>query len=420
MGRRNRTRRRGHNEGLVRQRSDGRWEGRISLGWRDGRRLQRSYYGETQAEVLEKLDKAKHDHRQGISIAANPQTLGQYLQTWLADVRPTMKARTHERFEELIDLHIVPVLGRVRLEKLSPAHVQNLLTKKLGEGLSASTVVAIRNVLRNSLNRALRWGMAARNVATLVDAPRIERPAVQVLSVEQARKFTETTKGTRYEALYNVALAMGLRKGEICALNWRSIDLEAGRLTVTSSLQRIRDRHVTDGRKTRLEIVETKTPKSRRTVPLPQYAVRALRTHRVRQLEERLAAGSDWQDGGLDLVFSNRTGGPIEPVTLHREYKRLLIRAGLPNIPFHNLRHSAASLMLAQGVPLKTIQEILGHSSIAVTSGFYAHLGEQLKREAADAMDRVFQRAEQPYLEPVVVKSGGQNQPFIRWIPESP
>lgn len=182
---------------------------------------------------------------------------------------------------------------------------------------------------------------------------------------------------------------MGLRKGEICGLSWDNLDLDGARLSVVNSLQRIRDRHATEGRKTNLKIVETKTQKSQRTLPLPRYAVQALRTHRVRQMEARLAAGATWHDQGL--VFTNpagNLGGPVEPVLLGRDFRRLLKKAELPRIKFHALRHSAASLMLAQGVPLKTIQEILGHSSIAVTSAFYAHLGDGLKRQAADAMDR--------------------------------
>jgi integrase len=186
----------------------------------------------------------------------------------------------------------------------------------------------------------------------------------------------EAAKGDRHEALYSVGIALGLRRGELLGLAWKDVDLDSARVGVFHSLQRIGGK---------LQLTETKTPKSRRTVPLPQYAVRALRAHRARQLEERLAAGSAWT--GSDLVFTNRLGGPIEPTTLRLRFRRLLAQAGLPQIRLHDLRHGAASLMLAQGVPMKTIQEILGHSSISITADLYAHLGEQLKREAADAMD---------------------------------
>jgi integrase len=236
--------------------------------------------------------------------------------------------------------------------------------------------VHIRNLLRLVLNRAVRWNMIARNPALFVDVPQIRRAPVAYFGTAQARQLLDAARGERLEALYTVALSLGLRRGEALGLQWQDIDLEAGRLTVCRALQRLRDG---------LRLVETKTVKAVRTIVLPRYAVRALREHRRRQLEERLFAGSQWHE--TSLVFTNRSGKPFDPMMLHRDFRRLLRKAGLPDIHFHALRHSAAALMLAQGVPLKTIQEVLGHSSIAVTSGFYAHVGEHLKQEAADAMD---------------------------------
>jgi integrase len=378
MPRNHKNRRRAPGEGLVRQRADGRWEARIDLGWMNGKRVRRPYYARTQAEVLDKLAKARVSLKLGMPVAVNRQTVAEYLDRWLNDsAKLRIKPRTYDRFAELIRIHINPAIGRVRLEKLSSAHIQQLITEKY-QTLSAQTVVHLRNLLRNALNQAVKWGLVGRNVATLVDVPRIERPAVRVLSAEESNRLLDAAKGDRFEAVYSVGLALGLRRGELLGLGWESVDLDRAEVRVIRSLQRVGGK---------LELCDTKTPKGRRTIPLPAYAVRALRVHRARQIEERLANGPAWQDNGL--VFTGRHGTPLEPITLHRDFKSVLKKAGLPSIRFHNLRHSAASLMLAQGVPLKTIQEILGHSSIAVTSGFYAHLGEQLKRDAADAMDRV-------------------------------
>jgi integrase len=174
--------------------------------------------------------------------------------------------------------------------------------------------------------------------------------------------------------------------GEALGLHWEDINLERRTLTVNRILERIGR-----GSGSTLQFVEPKTSRSRRTVTLPELAARALRAHRVHQLEERLAAGSRWHD--LRLVFPTTIGTPLEPHSLHDDFKRILKKSGLPVIRFHDLRHSAASLMLAQGIPLRSIQEILGHSSIALTANLYAHVGEQLKREAADAMDAIFGRA---------------------------
>lgn len=222
-------------------------------------------------------------------------------------------------------------------------------------------------------------------MAKLVDGPRVERFESKMLSPDQARTFIDAARGESLEALYNVALSLGLRMGEALGLRWQDIDLDRRTLIVNRILERIGR-----GDGSKLMLVEPKTSRSRRTVNLPDAAARALRAHKVRQLEERLMAGARWQDQGL--VFPSTIGTPLEPHTLHDDFKRILVKAKLPDIRFHDLRHSAASLMLAQGIPLRSIQEVLGHSSITLTANLYAHVGEQLKREAADAMDAVLSR----------------------------
>ena len=209
---------------------------------------------------------------------------------------------------------------------------------------------------------------------------RVERFEGKTLTLEQARQFLDAAKAERLSALYVAALSLGLRMGEALGLRWQDIDFERRTLTVNRILERIGR-----GEGSKLQLVEPRTSRSRRTVNLPDATVRALKAQKVRQLEERLIAGSRWRDGGL--VFLSTIGTPIDPHALHDDFKRLLGKAGLPDMRFHDLRHSAASLMLAQGIPLRSIQDILGHSSIALTANLYAHVGEQLRREAADAMD---------------------------------
>jgi integrase len=324
------------------------------------------------------MEQAKAEFRAGKPVAVQKEKVGEFLRRWLEDsARPRIKPRSYERFDELIRLHIAPALGSVRLEKLTAADVQRLINAKRREGYSAQTVTHCRNVLRAALNHAMRWGLVPRNVATLVDVPRIERPAIKAMSADDARAILRASQGTPFEAIYALALSTGARRGELLALRWLDLDLEAGRLSIIRSLQRLEGR---------LQLTEVKTSKSRRTIPLPQYAIRALRAHRARQAQQRLAAGPEWQDG--DLVFANRIGGFVEPVSLHRNFRCVLLKAGLPAMKFHNLRHGAATLMLREGTPLKLIQELLGHSSIAVTSGFYVHLDDEFKRQGADALDR--------------------------------
>jgi integrase len=377
-------RKRNAGEGSIFERSDGRWCGQLDLGWEGGKRRRKYVYGATAQEVQNELLKARSDRAAGLPVVLDRQTVAQFLQDWLENsVKPSVRPLTHEQYRQHVKLYLEPLLGHYRLPKLTPQHVRAFLSQKLADGLSPRTVQLSLVILRKALGQALKDGLLGRNVAKLVDGPRVSHFESQTLSPEQARAFLDAAKGERFEALYAAALAVGLRMGEALGLRWQDVDLDRRTLTVNRILERIGR-----GQGSTLQLVEPKTSRSRRTVNLPEAVVKALKAHKVRQLEERLVAGSRWRDSGL--VFPSRIGTPYEPHDLH-DFKRLLvIKAGLPDMRFHDLRHSAASLMLAQGIPLRSIQDILGHSSIALTANLYAHVGEQLRREAADAMDAVF------------------------------
>jgi integrase len=374
---------RGQNEGSIFERSDGRWCGQLNLGWENGKRRRKYVYGATAQEVQNALLKARSEQAAGLPVAIGLQTVGQFLDAWLVDsVTPSVRPLTCEQYGQHVRLYLKPLLGRHQLSKLAPQHVRAFIRQKLDDGLSPRTVQLSIVILRKALSQAVKDGLIGRNVAKLVDGPRVERFEGKMLSPEQARAFLDATRGERLEALYAVALSLGLRMGEALGLRWQDIDLERRALTVNRILERIGR-----GQGSTLQLVEPKTSRSRRTVNLPEGAVRALRAHKVRQLEERLAAGSRWRDHSL--VFPSGIGTPYEPHGVHDDFKRMLAKAKLPDMRFHDLRHSAASLMLAQGIPLRSIQDILGHSSITLTANLYAHVGEQLRREAADAMDAI-------------------------------
>ena len=238
------------------------------------------------------------------------------------------------------------------------------------------TVLHLRAVLRRPLNLAQRWGLVPRNVASLVDAPRVPAYDVRAMAPSQAGAFLDTVRGDRLEALFTVALAVGLRQGEALGLQWGDVDLSAGTISVHRALQRV------DGK---LRLVEPKTPSSRRTVPLPPTVLVALRTHRTRQAEERLWAGSRWHD--TDLVFTTTIGTPLDGTNVTHHLHQLLGRAGMPQLRFHDLRHACASLLLAQGVHPRVVMEILGHSSIGLTMNTYSHVIPSLRHEAATRME---------------------------------
>ena len=373
-------RKRGNNEGSIRQRDkDGLWEARVTLA--DGKR--RSLYGKTRAEVQRKLTGALKDVQAGLPLPSGRVTLKAFLDDWLENtVKPSTRPRTHRSYADTVRLHIVPTLGKYPLDQVTPARIQALLNAKAAEGLSARSVTYIRDVLSRALNRAVTWNMLARNPAPLVPAPRGTHREMTVLTPAQARTFLDSVKGDRLEALYTTALALGLRRGEALGLQWGDIDFDAGSLVIRHQLQRIGGR---------LMLTEPKSRESKRTLLLPAVVADALRKHHIRQLEERLAAGELWQ--ATDYVFTTVVGTPIDERNIFRAFQAARTKAGLPPMRFHDLRHSAASLLLAQKVPARMVQELLGHSNITLTLGTYSHILPELAEETAARMNQILSGA---------------------------
>jgi integrase len=349
------------------------------LGYVGGKRVRKSLYGKTRREVQQKLVVAQRDLQRGITPTDDRLTTGQFLDRWLEDVaKATVRPRTYVSYEQTVRLHLKPTLGRIVLSRLRPQQVQALLNAKLASGLSPRSVGIVHAVLRTALNQGVQWDMVPRNVAALVQPPRVTRAEISPLTPEQARDFLDAVRGDRLEALYSVGLALGLRQGEILGLRWADVDLEGGTIRVTQALQRVNGR---------LDFVEPKSLSSRRTIPMPATVARALRAHRPWQLEERLAAGARWRES--DLVFTTSLGTPLDSRNITRRFQVALERAGLPRLRFHDLRHTAASLMLAQGVPARVVMETLGHSQISLTMNTYSHVVPALQREAADRMEAI-------------------------------
>jgi integrase len=385
--------RRNRNEGSIFQRKDGRWCGMLSLRWPDGRRRRKSFFGTTAAHVQDQLLKARSDQRGGLPVAIEQQTVKQFLDRWLEDsVKPSVRPTTHQQYHQHVRLYLGPSLGRHQLPKLSPQHVQSFVNERLKTNLSPRTVQLSLVILRHALDTAMKWDLVGRNVAKLVDSPRVKHHEITPLDPIQARKFLGAAKGRRLEALYSVALSLGLREGEALGLRWKDIDLESGQLTIRQIVQRIGGKRFGTG-PGKLVFSEPKTDRSRRTLQMPDLLVKSLRAHRSRQLQERLAAGSAWVDHGL--VFTTTIGTPLEGRTAVTDFKRILVKTNEPKIDakilmstrFHDLRHSAASLLLAQGVQLRAIMELLGHSTIALTANTYSHVMPSMMREMADKMD---------------------------------
>jgi integrase len=374
-------RRRANNEGSVYQRaSDGRWSASVSL--ENGQR--KHFLGKSAAEVRVKMIAFQKSQMDGLPVVNERQTVTHFLDHWLDTIKPPVrKRRTHRRYAELIRLHVLPVIGSIRLAKLTPKELQSVYSRARGAGLSTTTVHQIHAIMHRALKQACAWGDVVRNVADLVEVPPIDRKEMKVLTPEQARRFLEAAKGTRFEALWVLAVTSGMRQGELLGLRWEDLDLEHGVATVRSTLQRI------DGE---WQFNEPKSQKSRRQVALTPSAIDALRRHRARQNEERLHMGGTWED--WRLVFSNEIGKPMEVTNLTNRYFRpLLEKAGLDPMRFHDLRHTAATLMLAGNTPIKVASEMLGHSQTAFTMDRYMHVTLEMQMAAVAGVEGMISRS---------------------------
>lgn len=385
-------RRRGHNEGSIHQRaSDGLWVADLSPGYGiDGRRTRKRLYGKTRAEVNRKLQQAMTSHRDGLTVQTRDQTVGQYLAHWLeTSVKPGVRAKTYVSYEQVCRLHLIPGLGRHKLSKLNAQHVASYMTSKQSAGSSGAAVNYHRSVLRIALNQAMRWDLLSRNVAALTQPRAHDAKQALPLTAKEADAFLRATQGGRLEALYSVALMLGLRQGEALGLQWTAVDLDGGTLAVRQQLQVITNVP---------QLVEPKTKRSVRTLPLPSEVVRALKEHRRRQLEERLLAGQRWGGSGQppadgstkrapwDLVFTSTIGTPLDPSNVTKDYKRILAAAKLTERRYHDLRHSCASFLAARGVSQRVVMEILGHSQLSTTANIYTHIDAEQLREATGRM----------------------------------
>jgi len=372
--------RRGQGEGTIRHRKDGRWEARLDLGYSNGKRQRKAIYGKTRKEVQDALRDAVKAHQRGKPITTKSESTAVFLTRWLETVKPKLRPMTYRSYEARVHQHIIPSLGRVPVQQLKPQDVQALLNEKAATKLSASTVRGIRAVLRAALQQGVKWQQLEYNAAALADPPRVPDRQPKWLDLSQAKSFLEAVADDRLESLYRVAVSLGLRQGEALGLRWNDVDLDGGQLRVSWALQRVNGH---------LELVEPKTKKSRRTVMLPATVANALRAHRSRQVDEQQKAGSKWQD--QDFVFTTLLGTPLEGTRVTKDFQKVLDKAGLPQMKFHELRHSCVSLLGAQGVAPRTIQEIMGHSQMSTTMGIYAHVMPSVLRDAADAMDRVLE-----------------------------
>jgi integrase len=376
MGKTRSKAKRANGEGGITYREDGRYMGRYTVQTATGPK-RRVVYGRTRKEAHEKLIKALADRDQGLVFQGEKQKVSAFLDRWLnGSVKGYVKPSTFESYERMIRNHIGPALGHKQLRTLAPDHVQYFYQSKLDNGLAPGTVRLMHGILHKALEQAVKWGAVPRNVCKAVTPPKPNPEEIHPLDAEQAKRLLEAAHENRLEALYVLAVTAGLRVGELLGLKWEDLELDAVTLRVRRTRSQARSGPT---------FTAPKNGKGR-SIKLTQWAVEALKVHKAGQNAERLKAGNLWRDN--DLVFCTHIGKPLDFRNLATaSFKPLLEKAGLPDIRFHDLRHTCATLLLSRGHHPKLVQELLGHASVAITLDRYSHVLPGMGDQTAAAME---------------------------------
>jgi integrase len=391
-------------EGSIYQRSsDGRWVGQAYVLTTDGTQKRKFVYGDTWDDAHAKLVELKARSQRGIPVPDRAWRVAEYLRYWLQVYVADLKPRTAEGYESVVRLHLIPDLGRKRLDTLQVQHVKTFLDafkqkclccangwdkRRPAENRCCSAgqccerhpgsrqVQFVHAVLRNALQHAMREELLSRNVAKLV---RVASPRYKVgkgLSLEQVKALLRAARDHRLHPLYIVAATMGLRRGELLGLRWIDVDLAKGTLRIEKTVQRAGGK---------LHIQDAKTESSESVLPLPEITRRTLEEHRDLQARERTALADAWQEHGL--VFPSEIGTPMEPRNLSRHFATMRATAGMPDVRLHDLRHTVVSVLMDLGVPPHVVQAIARHSDVKITLQIYAHTNLAAMREALGKLD---------------------------------
>lgn len=374
--------------GTIRQRPDGRWEARFTIG-RDpgtGRQIQRSVYGATQQEVRKKLAEAVAALDAGNYFEPSKMTLGRWVEIWLQEYMGDKKYLTVKHYKAQCRAHIVPSLGAVKLSELTTPQIQSFYNGLQRGGMAAKSVRNVHGILTKCLSTAVQVGYLRDNPASRVTLPKVEKKEIRPLSDEQVKAFLTVSAGDEYEIILKTILFTGLREAEATGLTWDCIDFKAGTIKVCKQLQK---RPQQDGGFT---FAPLKNSKTRIIKPAP-FVLSLLERRRREQVEQRFRAGELWtgwsnaEERKTALVFTTATGGNLSPQTVYNHYKKLARKIGAPDSRVHDLRHTFAVLSLQNGDDVKTVQRNLGHATAAFTLDVYGHVSERMKEDSAARME---------------------------------
>lgn len=379
----------------IYQGNDGRWHGRVTMGVRDdGKPDRRHVSAKTEAEVTQKVRSLERDRDAGRVVRpGRGWTVEKWLNHWLEHIAaPKVRQNTLSGYSVAVRVHLIPGVGAHRLEKLTPEHLERLYARMQAAGSAPATAHQAHRTIRAALNQAVKRQYLSRNPALYATAPRLDEEEVEPYTIEEVRRFLTEAGKHRNSARWAIALALGLRQGEVLGLQWGDVDLSGGELRVRRSRLRPTYRHGcgdTCGRKpgycpqkrqTNAATDKTKSRAGRRRVGLPAELVELLEAHRDEQEKERVKAAQLWTEGGW--VFASPTGGPLSPNTDYREWKRLLAAAGLRDGRLHDARHTAATVLLVLGVQQRAVMGLMGWSSAGMAAR-YQHLTDSIRKDVA-------------------------------------
>jgi integrase len=365
---------RSNNEGTIHRRSNGSWRAQVTL---DGRRL--SYTSRTKADCQKWIRKTLNQIDEGMTYASTKISLEEYLTEWLVSKKASIKPRSWDHYEHLVGHYITPRLGHIRIRDLQPQHIQGFYNQMQQQEIGAYTIRKIHFALHSALSHALKLNLIRYNPASVVIKPKKPSREMVILDESQISQMLIAAKDTRLEPILHLAVSTGMRQMELLGLKWADLDPIKNTIKVERQLVR-----PVAGK---IEFTSPKTKFGRRTIALGTKAMEVLRRHYERQNITKLAAGDMWTENGL--IFTNATGGPLHHRNLLRDFKKLLYDAGLPTIRFHDLRHTAASLMLNHDIPVLVVSRMLGHSRPSITLDVYGHLIPSAQAYVAEKMDEL-------------------------------
>ena len=365
---------RGNNEGSISKRASGNWRAQLYIR---GKRI--SFGSKTKAECLAWLNKNLEQQNQGIDLLGGETTVAEYVIHWLETAKTALRPKTAIQYEHLVRSKIIPNIGDIKIKNLKLDRIEDFYTQLSNSGCGVRTVRLTHSVLHRALERAVRLELVPLNRAHGATLPRIPQHEMNVFDEGQISSFLVAAHGTRNEALYHLAITTGMRQGELFGLKWFDLKWSSGTIQVQRQVQHVPYKG--------WGFSEPKTRNGRRMVKLGEATLQVLRAHKERQEVEKMFAGDRWQD--YDLIFPTTVGTPMNPSGLHLDFYRFLEQAGLPRIRFHDLRHTAASLMLNHNVPIIVVSRILGHSRPSITLDVYGHLYMEMQDEAARIIDEL-------------------------------